>query len=123
MYWGRLTEMITGPELQYVYLRRLLHNFGIRFDREKSERMMKDNKAFKDVLRRVQQLKRESSVRKAIWNVPTKEPPKTVLGSYKNSPRGKNESPSPGGKDMPSYLRASPLRDSSPLPLRDYQQK
>jgi len=29
-FWGRITEMITGPEAEYTYLRRLLNNFGIK---------------------------------------------------------------------------------------------
>jgi len=29
-YWGRLTQMITGSEAEYVYLKRLLHNFGVK---------------------------------------------------------------------------------------------
>ena len=82
--------------------------------------MMKDNKAFKDVLRRVEQVRRERSMRSSIFNVPVKEPSRTVLGSYKNSPRGKNDSPSPGGKDMPSHTRESPLGGGSPLPLPDH---
>ena len=29
-FWIRLTQMITGPDAEYVYLRRLLHNFEVK---------------------------------------------------------------------------------------------
>ena len=28
-FWGRLSEMITGPDHEYVYLKRLIHRFKL----------------------------------------------------------------------------------------------
>ena len=36
-FWGRFAEMITGPEHEYVYLRRIIRNFGIKMDQKAAE--------------------------------------------------------------------------------------
>ena len=40
--------MITGPDAEYVYLRRLLHNFEIKKEREEND--MKVNEKIKNML-------------------------------------------------------------------------
>jgi len=40
--------MIIGPDAEYVYLRRLLHNFGIRQEREENDKIV--NEKIKNML-------------------------------------------------------------------------
>jgi hypothetical protein len=34
-FWGRLSEMITGPDHEYVYLKRLINRMSINMDKIK----------------------------------------------------------------------------------------
>jgi len=43
-FWGRFAEMITGPEHEYVYLRRIIRNFGIKVDQKAAEAAARDRR-------------------------------------------------------------------------------
>lgn len=53
--WSKLTEMITGPEHEYVYLRRIINKMKEYYKRE-------DNQEFK----RMKKLKMQKALEKAL---------------------------------------------------------